>query len=42
MKISVVIPVYNVMLYLERCVQSVIRQTYKDFISKDNVVQVAL
>lgn len=30
MKISVVIPVYNVMPYLERCVQSVLRQTYKD------------
>lgn len=28
--ISVVIPVYNVKLYLERCVQSVLRQTYKD------------
>ena len=30
MKVSVVIPVYNVRLYLERCVQSVLRQTYKD------------
>lgn len=30
MKISVVIPVYNVKPYLERCVQSVLRQTYKD------------
>lgn len=30
MKVSVVIPVYNVKPYLERCVQSVIRQTYKD------------
>lgn len=30
MKVSVIIPVYNVRLYLERCVQSVIRQTYKD------------
>lgn len=29
-KVSVVIPVYNVMPYLERCVQSVLRQTYKD------------
>lgn len=28
-KISVVIPVYNVKPYLERCVQSVLRQTYK-------------
>ncbi len=30
MKISVVIPVYNVKPYLERCIQSVLRQTYKD------------
>lgn len=30
MKISVVIPVYNVKPYLERCVSSVLRQTYKD------------
>ncbi len=30
MKISVVIPVYNVKPYLERCVNSVLRQTYKD------------
>ena len=30
MKVSVVIPVYNVKPYLERCVQSVLRQTYKD------------
>ncbi len=30
MKVSVVIPVYNVKPYLERCVQSVIRQSYKD------------
>lgn len=31
MKVSVVIPVYNVECYLERCVQSVLRQTYRDF-----------
>ena len=30
MKVSVVIPVYNVLPYLERCVKSVINQTYKD------------
>lgn len=30
MKVSVVIPVYNVKPYVERCVQSVLRQTYKD------------
>lgn len=30
MKVSVVIPVYNVKPYLERCVNSVLRQTYKD------------
>ena len=30
MKISVIIPVYNVKPYLERCVQSVLRQTFKD------------
>jgi len=28
--ISIVIPVYNVAPYLKRCVQSVLRQTYKD------------
>ena len=30
MTVSVVIPVYNVKPYLERCVQSVLRQTYTD------------
>ena len=30
MIVSVVIPVYNVKLYLERCVQSVLCQTYRD------------
>lgn len=31
MKLSVVIPVYNVAPYLERCVASVLRQTFRDF-----------
>lgn len=30
MKVSVIIPVYNVEQYLNRCVESVIQQTYKD------------
>ena len=30
MKVSFVIPVYNVMPYLERCVMSLMRQTYKN------------
>lgn len=30
MKLSVIIPVYKVEPYLERCVQSVLRQTFKD------------
>ncbi len=30
MKISVIIPVYNVKPYLERCVNSALRQSYKD------------
>lgn len=29
-KISVIIPIYNVEKYLEKCLESVINQTYKD------------
>ena len=29
-KISVIIPVYNIALYLQRCLDSVISQTYKN------------
>lgn len=31
MKISVIIPVYNVETYLQKCVDSILGQTYKDF-----------
>lgn len=30
MKVSIVIPVYNVSDYIERCILSVMNQTYKD------------
>ena len=30
MKVSIIIPVYNVEPYVERCLQSVMSQTYKD------------
>ena len=30
-KISVVVPVYNVEKYLKKCVGSLLRQTYKNF-----------
>ncbi len=29
--ISVIVPVYNVELYLDRCIQSILAQTFKDF-----------
>lgn len=29
--ISVIVPVYNVEKYLDKCVQSILKQTYKDF-----------
>ena len=31
MKFSIIIPVYNVEPYLEKCLDSVINQTYKNF-----------
>lgn len=31
MKISVIVPVYNVQKYLEECVQSILNQTFSDF-----------
>lgn len=30
-KLSVIVPVYNVELYLEKCVNSILEQTFKDF-----------
>ena len=30
MKVSIVIPVYNVSNYIERCILSVMNQTYQD------------
>jgi glycosyltransferase involved in cell wall biosynthesis len=30
MKISVIVPVYNVERYLEKCVMSIVRQTYRN------------
>ena len=30
-KISVIVPVYNVEAYLERCVESILQQTYAHF-----------
>ena len=31
MKFSFIIPVYNVAQYLDECIQSVLRQSYKDY-----------
>jgi len=30
MKISVVVPIYNVEPYIKRCIDSILNQTYKD------------
>ena len=30
-KISIIVPVYNVEAYLERCVESILKQTYTYF-----------
>ena len=30
-KISIIVPVYNVEPYLERCVESILKQTYTNF-----------
>ncbi len=29
-KVSVIVPVYNVEKYLDRCVESIVRQSYKN------------
>ena len=29
-RVSVIVPVYNVEKYLDRCIESLIKQTYKD------------
>lgn len=31
MKFSVIVPIYKVELYLEKCIQSILQQTFKDF-----------
>ena len=43
-KISVIIPVYNVDMYIEKCLDSIINQTYKNleikFKVSDNILTV--
>lgn len=48
MKISIIIPIYNVEKYIERCIQSVIVQNFIDYeiilvddASPDNALQIA-
>lgn len=31
MKISIIVPVYNVKCYLDKCISSILKQTYKDY-----------
>ncbi|ENQ1164203.1 glycosyltransferase family 2 protein, partial [Campylobacter upsaliensis] len=47
-KVGIVIPIYNVELYLRECLESVINQTYKNFTallindgSSDNSLEIA-
>ena len=46
-KISIIVPIYNAEIYLEKCIQSILKQTFKDFElilvndgSKDNSVKI--
>ena len=31
MKLSIIVPVYNVSNYLDQCIQSILSQSFKDF-----------
>ena len=31
MKVSIIVPIYNVERYLEACIESILSQTYQDF-----------
>ena len=48
MKVSIIIPVYNVSKYIKRCLQSVVDQTYQDIecilvddCGNDNSIEIA-